>query len=155
QTMETYVSSTIIKAAAGAAQWFFRDSSPSRRKFLQYGLDSPDLLTDMFTTGLSLATLRATARGPLAETLKHYTPVDIVRPLLRKAASAEVGLINSMRYLDLKLTLSGDILVKVDRASMAVSLEVRPVYVHRDLLALASRIPTENLADRSHSKEAL
>jgi hypothetical protein len=104
-------------------------------------MDTPAMMLDMLTTGFPLPTLREAARGPLAEALKHYSPMDAVLPLLHKARPEEVGLVNSMRYLDLKLTLAGDILVKVDRASMAVSLEVRPVYLHRDLVALARRIP--------------
>jgi asparagine synthase (glutamine-hydrolysing) len=60
-----------------------------------------------------------------------------------------------MRYLDFKLTLAGGILTKVDRASMAVSLEVRPVYLHRDLIDLARRIPSQLLADRGQAKRAL
>src|SRR5260370_9273864 len=81
--------------------------------------------------------------------------MDVVGPLLSKAPTKDVGLVNAMRYLDLKLTLAGDILVKVDRASMAVALEVRPVYLHRDMLHLASRIPSRLLADGSHSKKLL
>jgi hypothetical protein len=53
------------------------------------------------------------------------------------------------------LTLAGDILVKVDRASMAVSLEVRPVYLHRDILSLAAKIPPRLLADRRHFLERM
>ena len=64
-------------------------------------------------------------------------------------------MVNAMRYLDLKLTLAGDILVKVDRASMAVSLEVRPVFLHRDVVELASRIPPRRLATRHEVKLAL
>jgi asparagine synthase (glutamine-hydrolysing) len=74
---------------------------------------------------------------------------------MKKRPWQEVGLINLMRYLDLKLTLAGDILVKVDRASMAVSLEVRPLYLQRDLVSLAQRIPPDLLADRNNSKKVL
>ncbi len=81
--------------------------------------------------------------------------MDVVRSLLSKAPPKDVGLVNAMRYLDLKLTLAGDILVKVDRASMAVSLEVRPVYLHRDVMALAGRIPPRLLVDRKQAKKAL
>jgi asparagine synthase (glutamine-hydrolysing) len=38
---------------------------------------------------------------------------------------------------------------------MAVSLEVRPVYLHRDMLDLAGRIPPERLADGGEAKKAL
>ncbi len=78
-----------------------------------------------------------------------------VRNHLRKAPPEEVGLVNARRYLDLKLTLAGDLLVKVDRASMAVSLEVRPVYLHRDFLDLAGRIPGSLLADGTQAKKLL
>lgn len=125
------------------------------RTLSQYRVDVTDMMVEMMTTGFSLAALLAVARGPLAETLRHYTPRDAIVPLLRKAPPERVGLVNAMRYLDLKLTLAGDILVKVDRASMAVSLEVRPVYLHRDMLALAGRIPSGLLADRKHSKKVL
>jgi asparagine synthase (glutamine-hydrolysing) len=122
---------------------------------LQYAADAPTMMLDALTLGLPLPALHAAARGELAEALRHYSPMDVVSSLLEKAPPNEVGLINSMRYLDLKLTLAGDILVKVDRASMAVSLEVRPVYLHREILDLAEKIPPHLLADRQHSKEAL
>jgi asparagine synthase (glutamine-hydrolysing) len=38
---------------------------------------------------------------------------------------------------------------------MAVSLEVRPVYLHRDLLELAGRVPPALLADRRQAKKVL
>ncbi len=133
----------------------FPDTSRFRRTLLHYAADAPELMLDTFTTGLSLPSLRAAARGPLAEALRHYSPMDVISPLLSKVPPEEVGLVNSMRFLDLKLTLAGDILVKVDRASMAVSLEVRPVYLHRDMLSLAAKIPPGLLADRGHSKEVL
>ena len=81
--------------------------------------------------------------------------MDTVSPLLAKAPPKDVGLVNSMRYLDMKLTLAGDILVKIDRASMAVSLEVRPVYLHRDMLDLAAAIPPSALVDSHESKKLL
>jgi asparagine synthase (glutamine-hydrolysing) len=133
----------------------FPETSRWRRTMLQYTMDSSATMLDALTLGLPHRALKQVARGELAETLKHYSPMDVVAPLLRKAPPAEVGFVNSMRYLDLKLTLAGDILVKVDRASMAVSLEVRPVYLHKDIMTLAARIPPELLADRRHSKEVL
>ena len=38
---------------------------------------------------------------------------------------------------------------------MAVALEVRPVYLHRDMLRLAGAIPGAQLAGRKHTKETL
>jgi asparagine synthase (glutamine-hydrolysing) len=124
-------------------------------KLAQYGAPHASVLTDMLTTAFQPAELQKSARGPLAAALRNYTPVDTVRQLLRRAPPEDVGVMNAMRYLDLKLTLAGDILVKVDRASMAVALEVRPVYLHRDILTLASRIPSHLLADRTCSKKLL
>jgi asparagine synthase (glutamine-hydrolysing) len=117
--------------------------------------DVSQMLLDMLTTCFPMATLRAAAHGDLVQTLKHYSPMEVVQPLLAKVRPRDVGLVNAMRYLDLKLTLAGDMLVKVDRASMAVSLEVRPVYLHRDVMALAGRVPPNLLVDRKQSKKAL
>lgn len=120
-----------------------------------YGLDRSELLLDTLTTGQSPALLRGAARGELAKALAHYSPSDTVRAHLAKAPPHRVGLVNAMRYLDLKLTLGSGILTKVDRASMAHSLEVRPVYTHRDMLELAARIPPHLLADRRQTKKLL
>ncbi len=87
--------------------------------------------------------------------LRSYDPLDSLRPHLLKAPPNEVGLVDSMRYLDVKTTLAAGILTKVDRASMAVSLETRPVYLHREMLDLARRIPGRRLATGREAKTLL
>jgi asparagine synthase (glutamine-hydrolysing) len=155
QDVERFMPKPLSSALEFGANSLFPETSRIRRTLLQYAMDAPAMMLDALTLGFSSSAMRSAARGPLAEALKHYSPMDVVQPLLQKAPPEEVGLVNSMRYLDLKLTLTGDILVKVDRASMAVSLEVRPVYLHREILDLARKIPSDLLADRKHSKEAL
>ncbi|MFZ2088484.1 MAG: asparagine synthase (glutamine-hydrolyzing) [Desulfobaccales bacterium] len=49
--------------------------------------------------------------------------------------------LNQVLYCDLKLYLEGDILVKVDRASMANSLEVRVPLLNRLLVEYAAQLP--------------
>ncbi|MCP4448799.1 MAG: hypothetical protein GY811_26220 [Myxococcales bacterium] len=64
-----------------------------------------------------------------------------------------------MQYCDIKSYLCDDILVRVDRASMAHSLEVRcPLLDHR-IIELAARMPLAHKADqgvaRLHSRRPL
>ncbi len=56
------------------------------------------------------------------------------------AAQAEDHL-SRLLYLDIKTYLCEDILVKVDRASMAVSLEVRCPVLDHEFMELAARVP--------------
>jgi len=120
-----------------------------------YGQDLAGIVTETLVTGIAPRALRDAARGPLRDALHDYSPGERIAELLANAPPAEVGLVNAMRYLDFKLTLGAGILTKVDRASMAVSLEVRPVYLHPTLLSLAGRIPPERLVDRSTTKKEL
>jgi asparagine synthase (glutamine-hydrolysing) len=126
-----------------------------RRRLRPYELGSDGMLSALMTTVFDERELRAAARGDLAAELAAYDPFSVVRRHLELAPVAEVGLVNAMRYLDLKLTLGAGILTKVDRASMAVSLEARPVYLHRRLLDLAGRIPARLLADGTEAKKVL
>lgn len=58
------------------------------------------------------------------------------------AEIANIGdIIEKMQYLDLKLYLQDDILVKVDRASMANSLEVRVPFLNYELVDFVTRLP--------------
>lgn len=155
EDVQRFMPQPIRATVAAGANTLLAETDPLRRKLGAHGIDAPRLLLEMLTTGFPIHTLRTMGRGALAGALQHYTPMDALVPLLRQAPPERVGLVNAMRYLDLKLTLAGDMLVKVDRASMAVSLEVRPVYLHQDMLALAGRIPPERLVDRHQSKKLL
>ncbi len=155
QAVERLVPPRASGALIAGTRPLFGNSPWFQRKVEPYGRDASAIMLDMLTTGFSFTELKTAARGPLAAAMKSYSPSDTLVPLLRKAPPQEVGLVNTMRYLDLKMTLAGDMLVKVDRASMAVSLEVRPVYLHRSMLELAARIPSGLLADRRQSKKLL
>ncbi len=78
--------------------------------------------------------------GDLRAQLQGYDPFEVFADHYRRAKTDDP--ISRAQYADIKLYLADDILTKVDRASMAVSLEVRcPLLDHR-LMKLASRIPS-------------
>lgn len=145
----------VARVLAAVARHTMGESNHWRRTIAQYGLSAPQMLADMLCSGFSLPLLRQVARGPLADALRHYDPHRLVEQLLVGAPPEEVGLVNSMRHLDFALTLPGDILTKVDRASMAVSLEVRPLFLQRDVMELAAGIPAAELASHDAAKLAL
>ena len=57
----------------------------------------------------------------------------------------DVPAVDQMRAMDMVSYLPGDLLVKVDVASMAHSLEVRSPFLDQEVLALAARMPVSTL----------
>jgi asparagine synthase (glutamine-hydrolysing) len=70
---------------------------------------------------------------------------------LMRGAPARSGL-DRAQYADLKFWLPGDILTKVDRTSMAVSLEAREPLLDHRLVEFAARLPEAMRVRRSTGK---
>jgi asparagine synthase (glutamine-hydrolysing) len=84
---------------------------------------------------------RAALYGPrLADINQEHALVGLVR---RAGGELDVGSIGRhLMRLDQVDYLPDDVLVKTDRASMLVSLEIRTVYLHRELAELAASVDT-------------
>ena len=72
------------------------------------------------------------------------TQSDVYRPIRESLGSAGTDdLLHRQLYADLCVYLADDILVKVDRMSMATSLETRAPFLDVNLMELAYSIPSE------------
>lgn len=77
--------------------------------------------------------------GPFKAQLSGYRASDVLRQ--HAAAAPTDDPLAFVQYLDLKTWLAGDILTKVDRASMAHALEVRVPLLDHKLVEWMARLP--------------
>jgi asparagine synthase (glutamine-hydrolysing) len=89
---------------------------------------SPRAKHRLYTAAFRDALGRSDVYAPIRDTLKRYGHGDLT---------------NRQFYTDLSIYLADDILVKVDRMSMATSLETRAPFLDADVMELALSMPAD------------
>ena len=80
-------------------------------------------------------------------------PEEITKPFYDRSAAWDE--VTQMQYLDLHLWMTGDILLKADKMSMAHSLELRVPFLDKKVMALAQQIPTRFRVTKENTKYAM
>ncbi|MEM8988000.1 MAG: XrtA/PEP-CTERM system amidotransferase [Pseudomonadota bacterium] len=91
--------------------------------------------------------------GEAAESLNGYAPANVLAGHM--AAADTDNALSRIQYADMKTWLAGRMLVKVDRASMAHSLEVRPPFLDHRFVEWAAQLPQKAKLDGFEGKAAL
>lgn len=109
------------------------------KKFIS-GIDFPPEIANIIWWGAYNPSL---VTNLLAPKVKARTKGDAFSPVsfhLESCRSSDM--LSRLEYLDLKLYLQDDLLVKVDRMSMANSLEIRVPFLDHNFVKLAASIPS-------------
>jgi asparagine synthase (glutamine-hydrolysing) len=101
--------------------------TPLEGYFNSISIFRPAEKAQMFTPGF-----RASLAG--------YDSIEVFRQYYDRAGTEDQ--LSRIQYVDIKTYLADDILTKVDRASMAVSLEVRAPILDHQFMELIARIPS-------------
>ena len=79
----------------------------------------------------------------LLQELQEHDPIDLYAEPMRRAKAAGCSDLDCCLYADLTFSLPNDMLVKVDRMSMAHGLEVRVPLLDRELVEYAWTLPPQ------------
>ena len=108
------------------------------KRFLAGAVSPPELEHYRWLTHVTPESKARLYSRSLSDALRSSDPT---LPVLAKLGENRDDLLNRQLFADFKLFLSDDILVKVDRMSMATSLEARAPFLDRDVIELAFRMP--------------
>jgi asparagine synthase (glutamine-hydrolysing) len=104
------------------------EKTPAERHHIWFGMFNPAEIDQLFAPDWG---------GPRPASSQIFSPLDRV---LEGARFDET--LGEMLYLDFRLYLEDDLLVKVDRSSMACSLELRTPFLDHRLIEFAESLPT-------------
>jgi asparagine synthase (glutamine-hydrolysing) len=113
----------------------------------------PELRYASWVTYLDPQSRRELYTPEFLETLDDRKPGEILaRPFLASDATSEV---NRILDVDVQTYLVGDLLVKMDIATMAHSLEVRSPFLDQEFMQMAASLPVDAKVQGSTSKRLL
>jgi len=133
------------RSTAGVAGWIYPKGDwlprPLRAKVTLENIACDDATAHLRSVAMYAGRLPAMLLRPeLAQQASEHDPFMQGRELYSRCPSRDR--LNRLLYVDMKTLMVDGILTKVDRASMAVGLEVRvPLLDHR-IVELAARMPT-------------
>ena len=105
------------------------DAKPSERHQIWFGVLTPAELDQLFVpAGTGSARPSERALAPMVRVLEGARFEDVIAELL---------------FIDFQMYLQDDLLVKVDRAAMACSLELRTPFLDHRLIEFAAALPTD------------
>ncbi|HEV2763633.1 MAG TPA: asparagine synthase C-terminal domain-containing protein, partial [Pyrinomonadaceae bacterium] len=113
--------------------------APGRNYLANVSLDPLERYVDSLSTFTALNKPRLYSEGFRRQLGLNGT--DPAAESFRARAAEVAGSLDALLYLDSKTYLPGDILVKVDRMSMAASLETRAPLLDHKLIEFVCRIP--------------
>lgn len=148
--LPSWLRRTFVHSAAGIwpkADWLPR---PLRLKtaLTNLSLDSGEAYAN--TISICRPNLRnALLREEIRNQLNGVRPEQRITEAYRRGAKTPL---DGMLSADISMLLPDDFLTKVDRASMAVGLEVRPPLVDHEFLELAARVPARLKVNQNETK---
>lgn len=89
----------------------------------------------------------------MVELLQEYSSFSVFEPFYKKNNNPDP--VSKAQYVDIKTYMTEDILVKVDRMSMAHSLEVRSPILDHELMEFAASLPSDLKLNKKESKYIL
>lgn len=124
----------------------------AKATFRELSLDPADAYVRM-ASALHGPTLAQLFSGDFKRTLGGYDPGEVVRSAFN--VDAPLDPLQRAQYADVTTYLPGDILTKVDRASMANSLELRSPMLDPEFFAWSFGLPAERKITRAGGGKAI
>lgn len=156
---EHLVRNLLPRALQGSVFGFIRDLYPAsdtlsslfRGKAFMANVSRDPVDAYFFTvSAIHDAKKKEIFNSDVARAINGYETLDLFKKYYKNAPADDH--LSKIQYLDIKTYLCDDILTKVDRASMAVSLEVRSPLLDHEFMEYAARIPKSKKLVGSNGK---
>jgi asparagine synthase (glutamine-hydrolysing) len=97
----------------------------------------------------------ASEKEELLKSNFQFLTNNLLAPHIDNALKYPTSYLKKARYIDKNISLDGDMLVKVDRASMLASLECRAPFLDHRLFEFSNKLPDTFLIDKTNKKKIL